>query len=166
MAASIRPAVPEDAETIASIYAHHVLHGTASFDTVPPPAASWSEKIVAILERGWPFLVAERGGEVSGYAYASQFRDRPAYAVTCEDSIYIASDLQSQGIGTALLVRLIEDARSAGFEQMIAVIGGAERASVALHAKAGFVEAGRMRKVGHKFGRILDTLYMRRELAG
>ncbi len=166
MAAAIRPAVPEDTEAIASIYAHHVLHGTASFDTVPPPAAFWAHKIAAILERGWPFLVAERDGAVAGYAYASQFRDRPAYAATCEDSIYIAPGLQSQGIGSALLARLIEEARPAGFEQMIAVIGGAEPASVALHAKAGFVEAGRMRKVGHKFGRVLDTLYMQRDLTG
>jgi phosphinothricin acetyltransferase len=63
-----------------------------------------------------------------------------------------------------LLVRLIAEARDAGFEQMIGVIGGAEPASVALHARAGFVEAGRMRSVGRKFGRLLDTLYMQRGL--
>ena len=164
MGTAIRSATSADADAVAAIYAHHVLHGTASFDTVPPLASFWDEKIAAILARGWPFLVAAEGGAVVGYAYVSQFRDRPAYAATCEDSIYIAAGRQGLGIGTALLGRLIDDARSAGFEQMIGVIGGGEPASVALHSKAGFVEAGRMRKVGRKFGRVLDTLYMQRDL--
>jgi phosphinothricin acetyltransferase len=164
MVVAIRPATTRDAEAIASIYAHHVLHGTASFDTVPPSVSFWAEKIESILARGWPFLVAEEDSVVVGYAYVSQFRDRPAYAATCEDSIYIAPDRQGRGIGSALLVRLIAEARDAGFEQMIGVIGGAEPASVALHARAGFVEAGRMRSVGRKFGRLLDTLYMQRGL--
>lgn len=164
MVAATSSANPQDAEAIAAIYAHHVLHGTASFDMVPPPAAFWADKIAAILKRGWPFLVAERSGAMIGYAYVSQFRDRPAYGATCEDSIYIAPGLQGQGIGAALLGRLIEDARAAGFEQIIAVIGGAEPASVSLHARVGFVEAGRMRNVGRKFGRVLDTLYMQCDL--
>jgi L-amino acid N-acyltransferase YncA len=160
----IRAATPADAGAIAAIYAHHVLHGTASFDTDPPPAHAWADKIGAIASRGWPFLVAEVDATVAGYAYATQFRDRPAYAGTCEDSIYVAPDRVGQGLGTALLSALIEAARDYGFEQMIAVIGGAEPASVALHAKAGFAEAGRMRGVGRKFGRLLDTLYMQRDL--
>ena len=77
---SIRPVRPDDATAIAAIYAHHVLHGTATFDIDPPDVASWREKIAAIAARGWPFLVAERDGAVAGYAYATQFRDRPAYA--------------------------------------------------------------------------------------
>lgn len=162
----IRSATQADAEAVAAIYAHHVLTGTASFDTDPPPVHFWAEKIVAIVSRRWPFLIAETGGGVAGYAYASQFRDRRAYARTCEDSIYVAPDRIGQGIGTALLIALIDEARGYGFEQMIAVIGGAEPASVALHAKTGFVEAGRMRKVGRKFGRVLDTLYMQRALVG
>ncbi|ANY20803.1 N-acyltransferase YncA [Tsuneonella dongtanensis] len=161
---AIRTATPDDAEAVAAIYAHHVLHGTASFDTEPPPVHFWTEKIGAIVSRGWPFLVAMSEGAVTGYAYASQFRDRPAYAHTCEDSIYIAPDRVGQGVGTSLLAALIDAAHHCGFEQMIAVIGGAEPASVALHMKAGFEEAGRMRGVGRKFGRTLDTLYMQRAL--
>ena len=103
-------------------------------------------------------------GEVIGYAYATQFRDRPAYASSCENSIYLHPDHCGQGFGTLLLAALVEAAERAGFRQMIAVIGGAEPASVALHARAGFVEAGRMRSVGRKFGRWLDTLYMQRPL--
>jgi phosphinothricin acetyltransferase len=160
----IRPAKPADADVIAAIYAHHVLHGTASFDTEPPPIEFWRERVAAITARGWPFLVSDEGGTVVAYAYASQFRDRPAYAATCEDSIYVATDRAREGIGSALLAALIEAATASGFEQMIAVIGGAEPASVALHSSAGFVEAGRMRHVGRKFGRVLDTLYMQRPL--
>ncbi len=156
-----------DADAVSEIYAHHVLHGTASFETDPPLVEFWTDKIGAILAKGWPFLIGEIDGEIAGYVYATQFRDRPAYAGTCEHSIYIAPDRVGQGIGTALLNALVEAARAHGFEQMIAVIaviGGAAPASVALHAKAGFVEAGRMRRVGRKFGRVLDTLYMQRDL--
>lgn len=162
----IRDAGPDDAPAIAAIYAHHVLHGTATFDTEPPPVDSWRARIGEIRARGWPMIVSERDGAVTGYAYATQFRDRPAYAATCENSIYVASDALGSGIGTALLGELIVRAAHAGFEQMIAVIGGGEPASVALHAKFGFVHAGRMRDVGRKFGRLLDTVYMQRTLNG
>lgn len=162
--AIVRPARAADAERIAAIYAHHVLHGTATFDIEPPAPSFWQGKIAALDDRGWPFLVAERNGEVAGYAYAAAFRDRAAYAAACEDSIYIAPDMLGQGIGTLLLRSLVSAARAPGFEQMIAVIGGAESASEALHAKLGFVEAGRLRAVGRKFGRVLDTLYMQRDL--
>lgn len=161
-----RDAGPDDATAIAAIYAHHVRHGTATFDTEPPPVESWRGKVAEIRARGWPMLVSEQDGAVTGYAYATQFRDRPAYAGTCENSIYVAPDALGGGIGTALLGALIERAGQAGFEQMIAVIGGGEPASVALHAKLGFVHAGRMRDVGRKFGRLLDTVYMQRALPG
>lgn len=162
----IRPVRPDDAASIAAIYTHHVLHGTATFDIDPPDVAFWSEKIASIAARGWPFLVAERDGDVVGYAYATQFRDRPAYAETCENSIYLAPDQLGRGIGSRLLPALVEAAYQAGFRQMIAVIGGSEPASVALHAKCGFVHAGRMVGVGRKFDRILDTIYMQRALEG
>jgi L-amino acid N-acyltransferase YncA len=162
----IRAAHHADAEAVAAIYAHHVLHGTASFDTEPPLPEVWNAKIALLSARGWPFLVSESEGLVNGFAYSAQFRDRPAYAGTCEDSIYVDHRYAGQGIGSALLAALIDAAREAEFEQMIAVIGGAEPASVALHTRFGFVEAGRMRNVGRKFGRLLDTLYMQRDISG
>jgi phosphinothricin acetyltransferase len=161
---SLRPAITADSAAIAAIYDHHVRHGTASFDSDGPSAEQWAAKIEDVLGRGWPFLVAEADGAVLGYAYATQFRDRPAYAHTCENSIYLAPDAIGQGLGSRLLAALIEQARSCGFEQMIAVIGGGKAASVALHAKLGFVERGRMKDVGVKFGRKLDTVYMQRAL--
>ncbi|MCF2514507.1 N-acetyltransferase family protein [Sphingomonas sp. G124] len=161
---TIRTADPRDAAATAAIYAHHVAHGTASFDTEPRSEAEMAAKIGDCTARGWPFLVAEADGEVVGYAYATQFRDRPAYTSTCENSIYLHPDHLGQGIGSQLLAALIDAAERAGFRQMIAVVGGAERASAALHARAGFVEAGRMRSVGRKLGRWLDTLYMQKSL--
>lgn len=162
----IRSALATDAPAITAIYAHHVLNGTATFDTEPPSEAFWREKISHILDRGWPYLVAEQADELVGYAYATQFRDRAAYSHTCEDSIYVAPGRGGAGIGTQLLDALADAAASAGFQQMIGVIGGGEPASVALHGKCGFVEAGRMREVGYKFGRLLDTVYMQRDLRG
>jgi phosphinothricin acetyltransferase len=161
---TIRAAQPRDAAATAMIYAHHVAHGTASFDTLPRSEAEMAAKIADCAARGWPFLVADAGGAVVGYAYATQFRDRPAYTSTCENSIYLHPDHLGQGIGSQLLAALIDAAERAGFRQMIAVVGGAEPASVALHARAGFVETGRMRSVGRKLGRWLDTLYMQKSL--
>jgi L-amino acid N-acyltransferase YncA len=161
---SIRQASVDDAAAVAAIYAHHVAHGTASFDTIPRSEVETAARIAECVGRGWPFLVAEKDGEVVGYAYATQFRDRPAYRSTCENSIYVAADHIGQGIGRGLLAALLDAAEQASFRQMIAVIGGAEPASAALHSKAGFVEAGRMKAVGRKFGRWLDTLYMQKAL--
>ncbi len=163
---SIRPARERDAQAVCAIYDYHVAHGTASFDRAGPSVGEWAVKIADVTAQGWPFLVAERGGAVLGYAYATQFRPRAAYARTCENSIYIAEDARGQGIGVRLLGNLVAAARECGFEQMIAVIGGGEPASVALHGKCGFVHAGRMRNVGFKFGRRLDTVYMQCDLTG
>lgn len=156
----IRAATPADAARIAAIYDHHARTGTASFDSAGPDAAAWAAKVADVLAHGWPFLVTEEAGEVIAYAYATQFRDRPAYRFTCEDSIYVDPEHIGKGVGRQLLTALVEAARTAGFEQMIGVVGGGELASVALHEKLGFEERGRMRDVGVKFGRKLDTVYL------
>jgi L-amino acid N-acyltransferase YncA len=161
----IEPAIPDDVAEIAAIYAHHVVHGTASFEIEPPSAAEMGERLAGVVGAGAPWLVArDEGGEMLGYAYASQFRDRPAYRFTCENSVYIRHDRRGEGIGRALLALLIVEAERAGFRQMIAVIAGAQPASVRLHAACGFVEAGRMQSVGRKHGQWLDTFYMQRAL--
>lgn len=160
----IRHASADDAESIASIYAEHVRTGTASFDTVARTAGETARKICEIANRGWPFLVATRDAEIVGYAYVIQFRDRAAYSFSCEDSIYVRGDQAGKGVGSLLMRALIDASTSCGFRQMMAVIGGGEPASVALHAKMGFEHAGRMRSVGRKFGRWLDTVYMQLEL--
>jgi L-amino acid N-acyltransferase YncA len=160
----IRDAREDDAPAIAAIYAHHVLHGTASYDTDPPSVEVTVAKIRRIEAAGWPFLVAEEGGQTVGYCYATQFRDRAAYAFTCENSIYVHREQRGQGIGKALLQELLTRSEQTGFRQMVAVIGGAEEASVRLHSACGFREVGRLEAVGWKFGRWLDNVYMQKAL--
>jgi phosphinothricin acetyltransferase len=162
---TIRPASVADASAIAEIYAHHVLLGTATFEIVPPPADEIAARMEKVLGAGWPWLVAcDGGGEVVGYAYAAQMAARAAYRYACETSIYLRHDRLGQGIGKLLLAALLEAAAAAGFRQAIALIAGTRPASVALHAKAGFVEAGRIRSVGRKHGEWLDVLTMQRVL--
>lgn len=164
-AIAITPAKPTDAPAIAAIYAHHVLHGTASFETEPPDIDEIAARMTKTFDAGWPWLVA-RGldGEVLGYAYAGQFHPRAAYRFACEDSIYIRHDRLGQGIGTALLAALLDACETCGFRQMIALIAGTEPASVALHARAGFVQCGLLTSVGRKHGRWIDVIHMQRAL--
>jgi L-amino acid N-acyltransferase YncA len=161
---AIRNAKSADAEEVAAIYGHHVFHGTASYDLVPPPLEDIRAKIERVTGAGWPFLIAERDGVVVGYAYATQFRDRDAYRFTAENSIYVHPDWMGQGVGSALLDALIERSVAFGFRTIIAVIGGAEPGSIALHAKRGFREVGRLSAVGWKHERWLDSVYMQLEM--
>ena len=160
----IRDVRIEDAGQIAGIYAHHVLNGTASYELEPPTAEETAAKIDRIISRGWPFLVAVEEGDVLGYAYAEQLRDRPAYRFTCENSIYVRSDRIGRGIGRALLAELCARCEEIGFRQMIAVVGGASPGSIAVHESCGFQVVGRLSSVGWKKERWLDTVYMQRPL--
>ena len=160
----IRDARESDAAVLAAIYAPHVLHGTATYDLEPPTAEELAKKVRHVQAAGWPFIVIEEEGEVAGYAYATQIRDRAAYAWTAEDSIYVHPAQRGKCVGTALLEALCERAEAAGFRQMIGVIGGAEPASIRVHARCGFREVGRAYGVGWKHGRWLDNVYMQRAL--
>jgi L-amino acid N-acyltransferase YncA len=162
---SIRLTQPQDVAAIARIYAHAVLHGTASFETEPPDQAEIARRQAALTAGGYPYLVAELGGAVAGYAYCGPYRTRPAYRFTVEDSIYIAPEAQRHGVGRALLERLLAEAQARGFRQMIAVIGdSAQLPSIALHAACGFRTIGTLEAVGFKFGRWLDSVLMQRPL--
>jgi phosphinothricin acetyltransferase len=162
---TLRPANLSDLPAITRIYAHAVLHGTASFELEPPDEAEMTRRMRALLDGGFPYLAAERDGALAGYAYAGLYRTRPAYRFTLEDSVYVAPDAQRAGIGRLLLQALIADAEAKGFRQMIAVIGdSAQTPSIALHAAAGFTMVGPLVSVGYKFGRWLDTVLMQRPL--
>lgn len=165
---TIAAATPADAAEIAAIYAHHVLHGVATFEIVPPDVGELARRIAKVRDAGHPWLIARQDGAAVGYAYAGQFHPRDAYRFTCEDSIYLAHDRLGQGLGAALLGALIEAAEQAGFRQMIAQIvapiPGSDGGSVPLHRRFGFVEVGRTRSVGRKFGRWLDVITMQRAL--
>jgi phosphinothricin acetyltransferase len=163
--ASIRPALPRDVVAITRIYGHSVLHGTASFEIEPPAEAEMAQRREVVLAGGYPYLVAERNGEVVGYAYCGPYRVRPGYRWTVEDSIYIAPEAQKRGVGRALLTRLIEEAEGRGFRQMIAVIGdSSQMPSIRLHESLGFRPVGLLHSVGFKFGRWIDSVLMQRAL--
>jgi len=157
----LRPLELKDIEQVAAIYAHYVGSGVATFDEVAPDVAAWSAKAGSIVARGLPFLVAEIGDEVAGFAYASLWRPRPAYRHTVEDTVYVAPSRLRRGVGRMLLDALIEGCRNAGMEQVIAVIADTDDpASQALHRSAGFNEAGRLARVGYKHGQWIDTVLM------
>jgi len=161
----IRDARPEDLPGITAIYAHHVLHGAASFETEPPDEDEMCARFEAIRGRGYPYLVAERDGRVVGYAYASLYRTRIAYRYTLEDSIYVDPASTGGGIGGALLNRLLGDCEAIGARQLVAVIGDtANEASIRLHAAAGFRTVGILEAVGWKHGRWVDSVLMQRAL--
>jgi phosphinothricin acetyltransferase len=162
----IRAALPADAAAIAAIYGPEVLTGTASFETDAPPDTEMAARLARVTAADWPWLVADDGAAILGFAYAAQFRDRAAYAFTCENSVYVGAGSHRQGVGKALLLALVDAARAAGFREMIAVIGDGSGniASRRLHAACGFDDAGMLRNVGHKFGRWLDVAYMQKTL--
>ena len=162
---AIRPATLGDVPRITSIYAHHVLYGTASFEETPPTEAEMASRFEALAPRGYPYLVAEEAGNVLAYGYAGPYRPRSAYRFTLEDSVYVDEAARGRGLGRLLLGALIERAEEAGFRQMVAVVGdSANRASIRLHEVQGFRLVGVLRDVGLKHGQWRDTVLMQRGL--
>jgi phosphinothricin acetyltransferase len=165
MTCTVRDSREDDMAEVAAIYAHHVLHGAASFEEEPPGLAEMTRRRGDVLARGLPYLVAEREGRVVGYSYATPYRTRAAYRFTIENSVYVDSELGGAGIGRALLSALIARCEAGEWRQMIAVIGDSHNAaSIGLHAKFGFRPVGTLRAVGFKFGRWVDTVLMQRQL--
>ena len=161
----LRDAHDDDMDAIQAIYAHHVLHGTASFEEEPPPLAEMQRRRADVLGRGMPYLVAEIDGRVAGYSYASPYRARPAYRFTLENSVYVDPARPRAGIGRALLAALIARCAAGEWQQMIAVIGDSANApSIGLHAALGFRRIGTLHAVGFKFGRWIDSVLMQRAL--
>lgn len=162
----VREACPEDAAAIQRIYAHYVENSAASFEEAAPSVEDIVARRQEVLDFGAPYIVAERGGEVHGFAYASRFRPRSAYRLTVEDSIYVDPAATGHGIGTRLLSELVDRCAELGFCQMVAVIGGTNNeASVTLHKRLGFMQAAVLKSVGFKFGAWVDTVIMQRALA-
>ncbi len=162
---NIRPSRDEDLPAITAIYAHHVLHGTGTFETDPPSAADMATRRADVLTRGLPYLVAEEQGEILGFAYANWFKPRPAYRFSAEDSIYVADAARGRGVGRLLLDALCDAAEAAGVRKLLAVIGDSANAgSVGVHRAAGFTEIGVMRSVGWKFGAWRDVVLMEKPL--
>jgi phosphinothricin acetyltransferase len=163
----IRPAEPGDLAAVQAIYAHHVLNGLGTFEEAPPPPEEIAQRHAAVCALGLPWLVAERDGAVAGYAYAGVFRPRAAYRYTVEDSVYVAPDGMGQGVGKALLNRVIAECEELGLRQMFAAIGDSgNAASIGLHRACGFELKTVVEAVGFKFGRWVDVVWMQRPLNG
>jgi len=161
----VRASREADLPAVTAIYAHHVLTGLATFEIEAPGEAEMRRRRADVLERGLPYFVAERGGDVVGFAYAAPYRARPAYRFTVEDSVYVHRDHIGHGIGATLLAVLIAACERAGCRQMIAVIGdSANQASIKLHERCGFALVGLLPSTGFKFGRWVDSVLMQREL--
>lgn len=162
---TIRPLEDKDLPAVAGIYAHYVTATAVTFDETPPELADWRAKAAAVAAAGLPFLVAEVDGEVAGYAYLAQYRPKPAYRHTLEDSIYLAPEHTGKGLGGRLLGELIGRARETHARQLVAVIADAgDPSSARLHEKFGFRAAGRLSEVGFKLGRWIDTALFQLDL--
>lgn len=162
---TIRPSRDEDVEAITSIYAHHVLHGTGTFEVDPPSATDMAGRRAEVLSRGLPWLVAVVDNRVCGFAYCNWFKPRPAYRFSAEDSIYLAPHAKGQGLGRALLAELASQAERAGVRKLIAVIGDSSNTgSIGVHRALGFQPVGVLASCGWKFDRWLDVVLMERTL--
>ncbi|WP_226532684.1 GNAT family N-acetyltransferase [Microbacterium paraoxydans] len=164
---TIRAARPADLPHVREIYNHFVSNSAVTLDERRSSIPYWRDKYALLTRLELPFLVAvSPGGVVMGYALAQPWAGKNAYKYTVEDSIYLGPGAGGKGLGAALLQALIDACEQIGLREMVAVISdrGAE-ASIRLHEKLGFVEAGRMGRVGYKFGRDLGTVYMRRVLS-
>lgn len=165
MAPRLRPAVAADLPQIATIYAHHVQTGIASFEETPPDVAEMTRRHAELTGNGFPYFVAELDGVIGGYAYAGPYRARSAYRYAVEDSVYIAAGRHGLGLGKLLLHGVIDAATAMGKRQMIAVIGdSANHASISLHRSCGFAMIGNLPAIGFKFGRWVDSVFMQRPL--
>lgn len=155
----IRKATLEDAPRIADLYSWYVMNGVESFETAPVSAAEMRRRMAATMPR-WPYYVAEERGRVEGFCYAHPWKERAAYCNTLETTIYLSPSVQRQGVGTALMRRLIADCRALGCRALIACITGENTQSQAFHRRLGFEQVSLFRSVGYKMGRWLDVVDM------
>lgn len=162
---TIRPSREADIPAIAAIYAHHVLHGTGTFEIDLPPESDMAARRAEVLVRGLPYIVAEESGRVTGFAYCNWFKPRPAYRFSAEDSIYLAPHAHGKGLGRVLLAELSAQAERAGVRKLIAVIGdSANTGSIGVHRAVGFMHVGVLASCGWKFGKWLDVVLMEKTL--
>jgi len=162
---TIRPAKDDDMDAVTAIYAHHVLHGLASFETEAPDATDMRRRRADVVAKALPYLIATDDDAVLGYAYASPYRPRAGYTNTVENSVYVHPDATGRRIGHRLLAALIDACEARGLRQMVAVVGdSANFASIRVHEKLGFHRVGVLTNVGYKHDRWLDSVLLQREL--
>jgi phosphinothricin acetyltransferase len=166
-AATFRTAINADAPTLVDIYNHYVTTSNVTFDLDPWTAKDMAHKIETVAALGMPFIVAERDGELVGYAYLSTFREKAAYDTTMENTLYLRESARGAGIGGTMLEELCRLGAVAGVREVVAVIADTPDAapSIRLHDTAGFVRVGAMDRVGRKFDEWIGVVLMQKSLA-
>ena len=147
-----------DAEGICAIYNYYILNSIATFEKQPLTVEEMQERIKSIHER-YPWIVYEEAGEILGYAYANQWRERVAYKQTVESTVYLLPGKQKKGIGSKLYQALIEILETEGFHAIIGGISIPNPDSIALHEKLGFEKIAHFKEVGYKFEQWIDVGY-------
>lgn len=171
----IRDAEARDIPFITALYAHYVVHTTATWALEAPDVDAWRVKVDELQALGLPFLVLEDGDEdgegagegtgPQGFAYLAPFRGRQGWLRTVEDTIYLREEATGRGYGARLLRALLDAANPHDVREVVAMISADVEGSIALHDRLGFRETGRLPRVGEKFGRSLDCVVMQRSLA-
>lgn len=160
-----RPSLDTDIDAITAIYAHYVLHSTATFETDVPSSDNMAARRTDVLSKNLPYIVLTVGGQVMGFAYANWFKPRAAYRFSCENSIYLHKDAAGKGWGKLLLAELLAQLERGGIRKVMAVIGGSQNAgSIGLHKSLGFTRCGLVENYGWKMGQWLDLVLMQRTL--
>jgi phosphinothricin acetyltransferase len=162
--ATIRAATLADAQAVAEIYNHYITKTVVTFEEEVLPSSAIAERIEGVWSASLPWLVAEMGGQVAGYAYASKWHGRSAYRFSTEITVYLAPDRTGRGVGSRLYGRLFPILRERGIHAVMGGIALPNEASVALHEKFGLEKVAVFREVGFKFGRWIDVGYWQRTL--
>ena len=162
----IRPATTDDLPAILAIYNDVILNSTAAYVYEPHTLAMRTNWFNDLKAGGWPVIVADNAGTVTGYGCIGVFRNKPGYKYTGEHTVYVHADHRGKGIGSALLTALIEEAQRLQLRTLIGGIDSANTASIAFHTGFGFVECARMKDVAYKFGRWLDLVFVQLILTG
>ncbi len=163
MTVEIRVATPADGRGIRAIYAPHCSSSHVSFEVVPPTEVQMRERVARITPK-YPWLIGEIDGEVGGYVYASQYRERAAYRWAVDVAVYVAESQQRRSLGRALYTALFEILREQGYFQAYAGIALPNAGSVSLHEAVGFQPVAVFPHVGYKLGRWLDVGWWRLQL--
>jgi L-amino acid N-acyltransferase YncA len=166
LSAIVRPATSSDLDAVGAIFAWYAEHTVVTFEETGRTDREWAWLLVHLEDLDLPFLVAVADDAIAGYAYVSPWRSKPAYRHTVEDSVFVAPEMTGRGIGRLLLTALLAACADRGARQVIAVIADTgDAASAALHERLGFTAAGRLKAVGTKHGRWIDTLLYQRSVA-
>lgn len=159
----IREVQPEDAAELLAIYQPYVLETPITFEYEVPTVPEFRKRIVTTLSR-YPYLAALQEGQIIGYAYAGVYKGRTAYDWSCEVTIYLKQDRAAKGVGTLLYQKLEQILQKQGLINLTACITEGNQTSVAFHEKFGYQTVGCFPKIGYKFSRWYDVLWMQKEL--